>query len=121
MSRIIHFEIPAQDPQRCMDFYKTVFGWEFNQWGDQAYWLTKTGEDEIPGINGAIGPAREGFEHAVNTVSTTNVDDTALAIENNGGAIIMPKMAVPTVGWLIYFKDPEGNLHGAMQFDPNAK
>jgi predicted enzyme related to lactoylglutathione lyase len=30
-------------------------------------------------------------------------------------------MAVPGVGWLAYFNDPEGNVHGAMQYDSNAK
>ncbi len=104
-----------------MEFYRNVFGWQFNQWGEQEYWLAKTGEDDIPGINGAIGPKREGFETPVNSLNTPNADATAEAIEENGGVIIMPKMAVPTVGWLIYFKDPEGNLHGAMEYDPEAK
>jgi predicted enzyme related to lactoylglutathione lyase len=38
-----------------------------------------------------------------------------------GGSIAMPKMPVPTVGWLAYGKDTEGNLFGFMQFDPEAK
>ena len=29
-------------------------------------------------------------------------------------------MAVPGIGWLAYFKDPEGNIFGAMQSDPTA-
>jgi len=30
-------------------------------------------------------------------------------------------MAVPTVGWLVYCKDTEGNLFGMIQMDANAK
>jgi len=30
-------------------------------------------------------------------------------------------MAVPNVGYMAYCKDPEGNLFGIMQVDPNAK
>jgi hypothetical protein len=30
-------------------------------------------------------------------------------------------MAVPGVGWMAYFKDPEGNFWGIMQTDKNAK
>ena len=41
-------------------------------------------------------------------------------VEANGGEITMPKMAVPGVGWMAYFKDPEGNIHGMMQSDPGA-
>lgn len=37
-----------------------------------------------------------------------------------GGLIIVPKMPVPGVGWLLYFRDPDGNIHGAMQNDPAA-
>ncbi len=28
MSRVIHFEIPASDPERASAFYKKVFGWK---------------------------------------------------------------------------------------------
>jgi predicted enzyme related to lactoylglutathione lyase len=42
-------------------------------------------------------------------------------IEKNGGSISRPKMAVPGVGWMAYFKDPEGNFWGIMKTDKNAK
>jgi predicted enzyme related to lactoylglutathione lyase len=38
----------------------------------------------------------------------------------NGGAVAVPKMAIPGVGWLAYCTDPEGNIFGLMQDDPNA-
>jgi predicted enzyme related to lactoylglutathione lyase len=28
-TRVIHFEIPADDPQRAVDFYTRVFDWKF--------------------------------------------------------------------------------------------
>jgi len=37
-SRVIHFEIPADDPQRAVDFYTRVFDWKFQKWaGPQDY------------------------------------------------------------------------------------
>ena len=39
----------------------------------------------------------------------------------SGGSIALPKMPVPGVGWLAYFKDTEGNIFGAMQGDANAR
>ena len=33
---------------------------------------------------------------------------------------LITKMAIPGVGWLVYVKDPEGNLLGMMQMDKNA-
>jgi predicted enzyme related to lactoylglutathione lyase len=41
-------------------------------------------------------------------------------MEQNGGSVAVPKMAVPGVGWLVYFKDTEGNIFGAMHSGPNA-
>lgn len=49
------FEIPADDPGRAAKFYDDVFGWKVKKWdGPADYWLVTTGEDEEPGINGAI-------------------------------------------------------------------
>jgi hypothetical protein len=30
-------------------------------------------------------------------------------------------MPIPGLGWLAYFKDLDGNIHGIMQDDSNAK
>ena len=38
-----------------------------------------------------------------------------------GGTVALPKMPIPTVGWLAYGRDTEGNLFGMMQSDPSAK
>ena len=32
MSRVIHFEIPAGDPERAANFYRKVFGWKIEKW-----------------------------------------------------------------------------------------
>jgi predicted enzyme related to lactoylglutathione lyase len=29
-------------------------------------------------------------------------------------------MPIPTVGWLAYFTDPDGNIHGIYQNNPTA-
>ncbi|MEO8147710.1 MAG: hypothetical protein ABI723_08750 [Bacteroidia bacterium] len=43
------------------------------------------------------------------------------SIENAGGKIVVPKMPIPSYGWLAYFTDLDGNIHGIMQEDKNAK
>ncbi|RYZ34218.1 MAG: VOC family protein, partial [Sphingobacteriales bacterium] len=37
---VVHFEIPCDDPQRTMGFFTEVFGWQFQQFGEEAYWFT---------------------------------------------------------------------------------
>ncbi len=120
MSRVIHFEIPSTDPDRSMAFYREVFGWEFNRWGEEPYWLVKTGEDDVPGINGAIASQKYPEQPIINTVEVADIEQTIKAVEDQGGEIVVSKMAVPTVGFIIYFKDPDGYVSGALQPDANA-
>lgn len=120
MNRIVHFEIPAKDPDKAIAFYKNTFGWKFTKWGDIPYWIIQTGESQ-PGIDGGLLERRHPEQPVVNTIEVENVDEMAKKIEANGGEIVVSKMAIPTVGWLMYFKDPDGNITGMMHADPEAK
>jgi predicted enzyme related to lactoylglutathione lyase len=122
MPRVIHFEIPTDDPERAAKFYRNVFGWEISKWdGPVEYWLVSTGDDDQPGINGGLMRRPSGERaSAVNTIDVTSVDDFIVLIESAGGSVIVPKMPVPGVGWLAYCKDLDGNTFGIMQSDPAA-
>jgi len=129
MSRPIHFEIHAADPQRAIAFYSGVFGWSFNKWdAPQDYWLIKTGDPTAPGIDGGLLPRHGGAPEAMQAVNafvcTIGIDDLDASLRRVGelgGSIALPKMAVPMVGWLAYVKDSEGNIVGLLQADANAK
>ncbi|HEX6552106.1 MAG TPA: VOC family protein [Ktedonobacteraceae bacterium] len=126
MPRVVHFEIHADDPQRAVNFYQSVFGWQIQKWdGPEDYWLVITGQAPEPGIDGAIlkrmGPINGDAVIAyVCTVDVPSVDDAIAKITSHGGTIVLPKMPVPGVGWLVYAKDTEGNIFGAMQSDHSA-
>jgi len=32
-SRVVYFELPADDPDRCAQFYADAFGWAIQKWG----------------------------------------------------------------------------------------
>ena len=123
MPRPIHFEIPAENPERLMAFYQTVLGWTFQKWegGGMPYWLITTGPDSEPGINGGMLPRHDPKQPCVNTVSVQNLDETLAAAVANGAKVALPRMAVPGVGWLAYISDPEGHMLGMMQMDAAAK
>ena len=122
MPRVVHFEITADDPERAIAFYEAVFGWEIRKWdGPVDYWLVQTGPKEQRGIDGGVTRRMEpGMAH-INTVDVPSVDDFVAKIEANGGTIVLPKMAIPGVGWLAYAKDTEGSVFGVMQSDLSAK
>jgi predicted enzyme related to lactoylglutathione lyase len=127
MSRPIHFEIHATNPQALIEFYTNLFGWTFNKWGGAEYWVITTGPDTRPGINGGLlprpGPAPGPMASPnafVITVDVENLDASLAKAQGAGALTCVPKMAVPGIGWLAYVKDPDGNIFGMMQMDPKA-
>ena len=120
MPRVIHFEIEAVKPEKLAQFYEKVFSWKFEKWaGPMDYWMIMTGEDE-PGINGGLLKKTENSQ-PVNTISVPSIDEYLNKIAENKGIILVPKKAIPGVGWTALFKDPEGNTFGLMEEDPIAK
>lgn len=136
MSRVIHFEIHAADPERAAAFYQAVFQWKIAEWkipgvempSENRYWIVNTGEAPEPGINGGIlirrGPpptSGQAVNAYVCTIGVASLDEAMARAEAAGGTLALPRMAIPGVGWLAYWKDPEGNLFGMMQEDPRAR
>jgi hypothetical protein len=125
MSRVIHFEISVDDPERAKKFYEDVFGWKIEKWGPIDYWLIMTGEKTEPGIDGAIrirGDLKKiKNENTINTINVPSIDEFIKKVEKNGGKVLMPKMAIPGVGYHTYCQDTEGNVFGIMEEDKTAK
>ena len=120
MPRVIHFEIEAEKPEQLIQFYERVFNWKFEKWlGPMDYWMIMTGEDE-PGIDGGLLKRTE-TSQPVNTIAVSSIDEYLKKIEENKGTIIVPKKAIPGVGWTALFKDPQENTFGLMEEDPTAK
>lgn len=128
MSRVVHFEIHAGNPERAIRFYEELLGWSFTKWdGPMDYWTIVTGKDDAPGIDGGLmerrGPGPEEGQ-AVNsyvcTVDVTDLDSLMNRVGELGGSVAVPKNAVPGIGWLAYAKDTEGNILGFLESDPEA-
>ena len=121
MSRVIHFELAADDPQRAIAFYETVFGWQIKKWeGPVEYWLISTGPEDEPGIDGGLARRADPGVGTENTIGVDSLDEALAGVEANGGTIIRPKQAVPGVGWMAYCRDTEGNTFGILQEDASV-
>ena len=121
MNRIVHFEINSPDPEKAEAFYKKVFDWSFRKWeGPENYWLITTGEEGTPGIDGGMMKSRDGQPGTVNTIAVESVDDYAKSVEENGGQVVVPKMAIQGVGYVAYCTDPGGVLFGIYRHDESA-
>lgn len=113
-----HFAINADDTERARAFYSGVFGWTFQPWGPPGFFQVA---DDTGQVKGALQQRRElapglvlnGFEV---TIGVEDVDAVAAAVSAHGGTLLTEIMEIPTVGRLVFFRDPEGNVAAAMQF-----
>jgi hypothetical protein len=64
---------------------------------------------------------QEGFPGTINTIGVPSVDEFVGRVTRHGGKVVMPKMAIPGVGYQAYCQDPGGNLFGIHQSAPSAK
>lgn len=122
MSRVIHFEIHADDLGRARAFYEALFGWTVTEYMPDFYYLVTTGPDSEPGINGGMVKRQGGEGDRVTSfVCTVGVDDIDASIakfKELGGTVALEKHPIPKVGWNFYGKDTEGNIFGMHQPDP---
>lgn len=122
-SPVRHFAINADNIERAKHFYSHVFAWRFNAWGPPGFFMIETGSADTPAIYGSLqgrralidGERMNGFEC---TIAVPDIHMAARAVVEAGGTILMPVTTIPTVGHLIWFRDTEGNVAGAMQPDP---
>ena len=125
---VVHFEIPADDPERALKFYRELFGWEIQKWSSQAgpeYWSVSTvrpdGKGSIRlGTNGGILRLQHAGHVPVKYVSVESVDQYIRKATLLGGKELLPKTPVPGMGWFAWLSDTEGNAFGIWQSDERA-
>lgn len=130
MSRVVHFEIQADDVGRAKQFYAAVFDWSFEDYSEvtgSTYWGVVTGPEDQPGINGGLlerpastPPVGHGTNGFVCTVEVEDYDATERRVLAAGGQVALPKSAMPGMAWQGYYLDTEGNTFGLHQPDPEA-
>ena len=126
---IVHFEIPADDPERAAKFYRELFGWDIKKFAAAAgpeYWLLSTvptdatGQPARAGVNGGLLRRQHPEHRPVNYVSVESVDQFAEKATRLGAEVVMPKTAVTGMGWFTWLSDTEGNVFAIWQTDAKA-
>ena len=120
MPKIVHFEIPVDDPQRATAFYHDVLGWEVSRFGEEPYWLVRAGGEDEPGADGALVHREEVHQSPVLIAGVADIDDVLSRVQKSGGDVVVGKQPIPGMGWAAYARDPEGNTIGFFQSDPQA-
>jgi uncharacterized protein len=112
-NRIVHFEIPANQPEALTRFYNELFGWKFHKAPipGPEYWLCDTGTEE-PGINGAVMQRQHEQQPWMNYVDVASIDEAIEKATMLGAKVALPKMQVADLGAVAAIIDPEGNICG---------
>ncbi|EKE18657.1 MAG: Glyoxalase/bleomycin resistance protein [uncultured bacterium] len=119
--KVIHFEIPAEDPMKLVDFYSKVFGWKISQWEKEQYWIADAGPKEEKGIGGAIYKKSAEMDKLINTISVPVLEEAIDMVKESGGTIVGEIKDIPHVGRNIMAHDPEGNLFGMLEISEEMK
>jgi len=123
-----HFEIPADNLERARKFYQSVFGWSLNHDPKLDYTMVRTGPSDAPGmpkapgyIGGGIAKRGGALLHPTVTVVVDEILDAEKSVEKNGGKVVQKKQPIGdgSMGFMAYFKDPEGNVVGLYQMPAN--
>jgi len=131
-SRVVHFDISANDPEKLKKFYEEAFGWEIKKWegedemGGMNYWLIKTGPKEEMGIDGGMllrsdNPKTGQDKAFVNTIGVSDIDEAISKVKAAGGKIMMEKSEMKGIGWFASAQDSEGNNFNLMQATGNME
>ena len=120
MAKVVHFEIPVDDAERAQRFYRSMFDWDVQGYGEQPYWLVQAGPEDEPGANGALLARSEVHSSPVVIIGVDDIDSALRRATDEGAQVVHERQAVPQMGWSAYFRDPEGNVVGLWQSDESA-
>jgi predicted enzyme related to lactoylglutathione lyase len=114
--QLVHFELPVTDSQRALGFWKSLFGWKFQDWDGPVEYHMLSGNE--PG--GAIYPDEErGGSGPIIYFGTSDIDQAISRARELGGAA-EDKQPIPGIGWFARCTDTEGNAFSLFQPDDSV-
>ena len=118
MPNIAHFEIPVDDAERAKKFYTELFGWKIERFSSEMeYWMIAPQE----GTGGGMMKRQHPDQKIMDYLGVHSVLESSAKVEKIGGKVLMPKMAVPNMGYFAVCMDTEGNVFGIWEEDSQAK
>ncbi len=123
---VVHFEMPANDRDRMVDFYSTVFGWQTQKFGeDMGNYVTvsttetdEKGRPKMPGaINGGFFPRKDdgSAQHPSIVIAVDEINESVKKVKDAGGKILAKPVDIPGIGKYVSFIDTEGNMVSLLQ------
>ena len=114
--QIVHIEIPADDTEQGLEFWGSLFGWQFQAYpGPSEYHMTRIGDQQ----GAAITNMESGKRGTRAYFDVDDVNEGVARVKELGGKADQP-MPVPQMGWFATCTDPHGNEFGLWQNDTSA-
>jgi len=123
----IYFDFTVEDIGAARLFFEHVFGWKFDEFPmPYEYFRIQAGDPDEPGIDGGIGAIKDtkiadGKPLTQVTIPVTNLNRSISNVQEYGGRVIEPSMAIPGIGWYATCTEPGGLKFGMIEADPAAK
>lgn len=123
---IVHFEVLADEPERAITFYASVFGWHIVKWQPDEqtamrdYWLIHAGPEAHQiggGLSKRTGERPQSgspINAFVCTILVRSIDEALRLIPEYGGLVTRDKTRAGNA-WVAYAQDTEGNNICIMQ------
>ena len=108
-NKITYIEFSTTDIERTKQFYGTVFGWTFQDWGPEYIGFAEAGMDG--GFSKVEGHAAQASFAPLVVLYSADLKATEDAIVAAGGTIAVPTFEFPG-GRRFHFSDGVGNLLG---------
>ena len=107
------FELPAENIERAIKFYREVFGYDMSAQDFGGLTMAFFPMDpKLPGAGGALvqhemyKPSHKG---TMIYFSVDNIEGVLQKVSNYGGSVINEKSSIGEFGFVAHFEDSEGN------------
>ena len=128
MNPVVHFEMPAEDRKRMIEFYTKTFGWQANQLGAEIgnYVVVQTDETDEKGMLKETNRINGGFYDRFDknnapsiVIAVDDIKEHRKKVEEAGGKFLGGQGAefddIPGIGLYASIIDTEGNRVGMLQ------
>lgn len=114
VGKVVGFELSSQAPEKAVEFYSNVFGWEFAepQWD---YWELMPNNSGHSGLSGGISKGPNDYPHGTRIqIEVDSIDEAISSSVKHGAMVVREKMEFDDF-YLAYLVDPTGLGFGLIQ------
>lgn len=127
MPTIVYFQIPSDDIERSKKFYNQLFGWKIDKSpeantpkGMENWTVTTTDHNGNEALGGGMSKRQMPQQQITNFIDVKSADEYLSKVERLEGKVVVPKTAVPGMGYYAVCLDTENNSFGIFESSENV-